>query len=152
MLDQFLSQLNHWDWWVFGVAMILLDVFAPGAVFLWLGISAGVVGGIIFFVPDLSWENQVLTFAILSIVSVVVGRRYLRWKPIETDHPLLNRRGQQYVGRTATLEKPIEHGKGAVRLDDTIWSVTGEDLPAGRAVKIVGVQGTVLEVKEDTGA
>lgn len=148
MLDQYLDQLNHWAWWIFGLGLIVLEVFAPGAVFLWLGIAAGVVGGVVFFVPEMSWEYQVMSFALLSVASVIVGRRYLRWRPIATDHPLLNRRGQQYVGRTATLEKPIEHGNGAVHLDDTIWTVTGQDLDAGTTVKIVGVDGTVLQVEE----
>ncbi len=148
VLDQFLSQLNHWDWWIFGVVMIVLEVFAPGAVFMWLGLAAGVVGGIVFFLPDLSWEHQVLTFSVLAVASVITGRRYLRWRPVATDHPLLNRRGQQYVGRTATLDKAIEHGKGTVRLDDSTWTVSGPDLPAGKTVKIIDVEGIVLKVEE----
>jgi inner membrane protein len=149
MLDPFLEQLNHWDWWIFAIALIILEVFAPGAVFMWLGVAAGIVGGIVFFSPELSWENQVLAFALLSVGSVMAGRRYFRWRPIDTDHPHLNRRGEQNVGRAAILVRAIEHGKGAVRLDDTTWTVTGVDLPEGASVKIVGVEGTVLLVEED---
>lgn len=149
MLDQFLDQLNHWDWWILGLGLLVLEAFAPGAVFLWLGAAAGIVGGIVFVVPDLSWEYQVLAFAILSVVSVIAGRRYLHWRPLATDHPLLNRRGEQYVGRTASLERPMENGKGTIKLDDTTWSVSGKDLPVGTVVKIVGLDGNVLQVEEE---
>jgi membrane protein implicated in regulation of membrane protease activity len=149
MLDPFLEQLNHWDWWIFATVLIILEVYAPSAVFLWLGVAAGGVGGVVFVLPDISWENQVLVFALLSVVSVLVGRRYFRWRPIATDHPFLNRRGEQYVGRSAILVKSIEHGKGAIRLDDSTWSVTGPDLPEGASVKIVGAEGTILLVEED---
>lgn len=149
MLDPFLEQLNHWDWWIFGMALIVLEVFAPGAVFIWLGFSSAIVGGLVFFMPDMSWENQFATFALLSIASVVIGRRYFQWRPIATDHPHLNRRGERYIGRTAKLESAIENGRGAVRLDDTIWHVSGANLPAGARVKITGTEGAMLSVEED---
>ena len=149
MFDPFLEQLNHWDWWIFGMALIVLEVFAPGAVFIWLGFSAAIVGGLVFFVPDMSWENQIATFALLSIASVVIGRRYFKWRPIATDHPHLNRRAERNIGRIATLESAIENGRGAIRLDDTIWHVTGTDLPAGSTVKITGAEGAVLSVEEN---
>lgn len=148
MLDQFLDQVSHWDWWILGLVLITLEALAPAAVFLWLGVAAGIIGGAVFFFPDMSWENQVMAFSLLSVASVIVGRRYLRWRPLATDHPLLNRRGQQYVGRTATVAQPIINGKGSIHLDDTTWTVSGKDLPAGKVVKIVGVDGTVLQVEE----
>jgi hypothetical protein len=40
---------------------------------------------------------------------------------VESDQPKLNRRGEQYVGRTFTLEEPIVNGHGKIRVDDSTW-------------------------------
>jgi membrane protein implicated in regulation of membrane protease activity len=94
-----MESVTYWHWWILAAALIILEVFAPGAFFLWLGIAAGVVGGLIYLAPALGWEYQVLVFSVLSVASILVWRRYFRTTPEETDEPALNRRGEQYVGR-----------------------------------------------------
>ena len=103
---EFLEAASYWEWWILGAALVVLEVFAPGVIFLWMGIAAGVVGLIVLAAPAMEWEIQVLIFAALSVVSVFVARRYLKRKPIETDHPNLNRRGQDLIGRVFTLDEP----------------------------------------------
>ena len=83
----------------------------------------------------------------LSVASIVVSRRYLKRHPIATDRPELNRRGQQYVGRTFTLAEPIENGRGRLHVDDTMWKISGPELAQGRQVRVVGVDGVVLMVE-----
>ena len=140
----FLEGLAFWHWLVLGVVLATIEVFAPGAFFLWLGISAGIVGSVLWVFPGISWELQLLFFAILSIVSVVVARRYLTAHPLETDLPNLNRRGQQYVGRNFTLTEPVINGRGKIQVDDSTWKITCEDCEAGTKVIIDGVDGVVL--------
>ena len=140
----FLEGLAFWHWLVLGVALATIEVFAPGAFFLWLGISAGIVGSVLWVFPGISWELQLLFFAILSILSVVVARRYLTAHPLETDLPNLNRRGQQYVGRNFTLTEPVINGRGKIQVDDSTWKITCEDCEAGTKVIIDGVDGVVL--------
>lgn len=140
----FLESLEFWHWLVLGVVLAIIEVFAPGAFFLWLGISAAIVGAILWLIPGLSWEIQLLVFAILSVASVVIARRYLAAHPLETDLPNLNRRGQQYVGRTFTLEEPVINGQGKIQVDDSTWKITCEDCAAGTKVIINGVDGVVL--------
>ena len=143
-MTEFLEALEFWHWLVFGVALAIIEVFAPGAFFLWLGISAAVVGSILWLIPGMSWELQVLIFAILSFASVVVARRYLKAHPLETDLPNLNQRGQQYVGRVFTLTAPVVNGRGKIQVDDSTWKITCEDCEAGTKVRINGVDGVVL--------
>jgi membrane protein implicated in regulation of membrane protease activity len=140
----FLENLAFWHWLVLGVVLVIIEVFAPGAFFLWLGISAGIVGVILWLAPGLSWELQLLIFAVLSVASVVVARRYLTAHPLKTDLPNLNQRGQQYVGRTFTLEEPVINGQGKIQVDDSTWKITCEDCEAGTKVVINGVDGVVL--------
>lgn len=142
------ASIEFWHWWVAALGLIIVEALAPGAVFLWLGVSAGVVGAILLAAPGLSWEFQVLIFAALSVGSVFGWRVYHKRHPTETDLPTLNRRGEQYIGRVITLDSAIVNHAGKVRLDDTSWKVEGVDLPAGARVRVVGVDGVVLRVEE----
>lgn len=136
-----------WYWWVLAVAFLGLEIVITGFFFLWLAVAAAVVGSLLWLIPTLSFNIQVLLFSLLAIASVVGWWRYGAGKSATSDHPLLNRRGQQYVGRTFNLYEAIENGQGKIKVDDSLWKVHGEDCPAGSKVKIVAVKGTVFEVE-----
>ena len=134
-MEPLFSHLNHWHWWIFAVILLVLEILTPGTFFMWMGISAVVVGLLMLIVP-IGWETQFLLFAIFSVVSIAVGRVYIKRRPIETDRPNLNRRGAQYVGRTFTLSEPIVHGF-ALR---TRRSLSGSAGTAGRSRTPVGLR------------
>ncbi len=145
-----LGKFVFWHWWVLGVGLLVLEMMAPGAFFLWLAVAAGVVGFVVLFAPDLAWEYQILVFAVLSVVSIVAWRIYLRKNPTETDEPLLNRRGAQYVGRVFILDTDMPVGRGKIHVDDTTWRAVcdgGEDIASGSRVKVVDVDGTTLKIE-----
>lgn len=146
-MDEMFGQLNHWHWWILAVLFVVLEVFTPGTYFLFMGIAAAIVGGAVLIAPGMGWEYQVLGFAVLAVAVTVAGRSYLKKRPITTDHPTLNRRGAQYVGRTFTLEEPIVNGLGKIRVDDSTWKISGADCAAGSRVRVSGVDGTVLHVE-----
>ena len=146
-MDALWSSLTYWHWWAFGLALVVVEMAAPGVFFLWLGIAAGLVGFMLLAAPDLSWQTQVFSFAVLSVVSVAAGRWILKRHPIHSDEPRLNRRGEQYTGRVFTLEQPIVNGQGKIRVDDSTWKVEGADCASGTRVRVVGVDGVVLKVE-----
>ena len=143
----FFSEISFWHWFILGVVLTVLEMAAPGVVFLWLGIAAGATGLVVLGIDGLGWQIQILVFAGLSVVSVVSGRLWMRHRPSTTDHPTLNRRGERHVGRVFTLDAPIVNGVGKIRVDDATWKVKGEDLPAGARVKVIAVDGTILRVE-----
>ena len=142
-----LTGFVFWHWWVIGIVLLGIEILAPGFWFLWMAVAAGVVGTILFFVPDMNWQGQVLFFAVLSVASMIGWRAYQRRHPTVSDQPNLNRRGEQYIGRVFTLDEAIVNGTGKIRVDDTTWKVTGNDQPLGAKVKVTGVDGTVLTVE-----
>ncbi len=146
-MNELFGPIVFWHWWIVGVALAAVEIAAPVLVFLWLGIAAGVTGLVLYFVPGISVETQLLIFAAVSVVSVVAQRAYLRRHPIESDDPTLNRRAEQYIGRTFALENAIENGRGKVRVADTLWRVRGEDMAAGVAVRVTGVESATLVVE-----
>lgn len=146
-MAELFADVNHWHWWILGVALLALEVMAPGTFFMWMGISAGVVGLMLLVLPSMGWEYQLLFFAIFSIASIFLWRRYFKRHPVVSDHPTLNLRGAQYVGRTFTLSEPIVNGHGKVRVDDSTWKISGSDCEAGSKVKVVDVDGVVFKVE-----
>ena len=142
-----LQQLTYWHWFILAAILIILEVFAPGAFMLWIGIAAGVVGTVLYFVPGMTWEYQFILFSLAAVGSIVAWRSYRAKHPVVTDEPTLNRRGAQYVGRVFTLDAPIVNGIGKIRVDDSTWKIEGADCPAGTKVKVVGIENTVLKVE-----
>ena len=138
---------DFWAWGLLGLILVIIEIMVPGVVFLWIGIAAFIVGAVLLVLPDLSVQFQGALFAVLSVVSVLGGRAYLRRHPLQTTDNNLNRRGHQYIGRAFTLDEPIVNGKGKLHVDDTIWRIEGEDdLQAGTKVRVTGVDGVVLVV------
>lgn len=137
---------DHWAWFVLGILLVVVEIFAPSSFFLWLGVAAGAVGVIVFFIPTIGWPVQIALFAILSIIAVLIGRRVFVPNKQPTDHPTLNRRGEQYIGRHFTLESPIVNGVGWVRIGDSRWRVLGPDLPAGSVVEVTAYDSSDLIV------
>jgi membrane protein implicated in regulation of membrane protease activity len=141
------SHIDHWHWWILAVVLLVLEAFAPGTFFMWMGISAGVVGLLVLMMPDVGWEYQVFAFSVLSVLSILVWRFYFGKHPVQTDQPSLNRRGEQYLGRTFTLSQPMINGSGKIHVDDTSWKIHGDDCASGSKVKVIGVDGVILKVE-----
>ncbi len=145
MSDMFVT-LGTWNWLIFGVILMALELLAPGVFLFWLGLAALLVGLLSFaFAP--SWQLQILLFALFAVAAVPLWRRLAtRAAAPAQDNPYLNRRAAALVGREFTLEKPIVDGNGTVRVDDTVWRVAGPDTPAGSRVRIVQADGARLTV------
>jgi membrane protein implicated in regulation of membrane protease activity len=145
MLETF-AALGVWDWFIAGGLLLVLEVLAPGVFMLWLGLAALLVGIISLFV-DWSWQAQFIAFAVFSVLAIPLWRRLATGVGGKTDQPFLNRRAEALVGRIFTLEKPIVDGSGTIGIDDTVWRITGSDIPAGSRVKVTRVDGTALRVQ-----
>jgi inner membrane protein len=145
-----IASLGAWNWIILGGILLAIEVMAPGTFILWLGLSAILVG-IISFAIEWSWQAQGVAFAVLSIVSLVVWRRIGKRVKDDNDQPFLNRRAQAFVGRVFTLDKPIVGGAGTVRIDDSIWRITGPDCAAGSRIKIARADGVTLFVEPAEG-
>lgn len=141
-----MEHLTHWHWWIAAVVLLVLEIFAPGTFFMWMGVAAVVVGLLAYLFSDMLWTYQLLIFSILSVVTIIVWRRYQVQHPEVSDQPTLNRRGAQYIGRTFTLQEPIVDGQGKIKVDDTTWKIRGPDCATNTHVVVTGVDGTMLLV------
>ncbi len=143
-MQQFLPFLGGWTWWVIVGLLLLVELILPGIFFMWLALAAAVIGIVDIFV-DLSWQIEIAAFAVLSILFVLFVRPRLQLQRGDTSN--LNQRMYDYVGRAYVLEDAIVNGRGKVRIDDTLWVVTGSDRGKGEWVKIKAVDGVKLVVE-----
>ncbi|MDD3444659.1 MAG: NfeD family protein [Zavarzinia sp.] len=136
-----------WYWYALAVALIVLEILAPGVIFLWLAVGCAATGTLMLVVPDLAVTYQFVVFAIGSALSLLLGRGLLRDWLTSPAVAGLNQREKALIGREAVLIQAIAGGTGRVRLDDTSWTVTGPDLPEGTRVRVVDAEGTRLTVE-----
>jgi membrane protein implicated in regulation of membrane protease activity len=134
-------------WAVVALLLFAAEAMAPGAFMLWLGLAAAAVFLIVLVVPGVPVLAQIAAFVLLSFVSIQVYRTWFRGREPRSDQPSLNRRAEALVGRVVPLEQAIVNGHGRVQIADAFWDVTGPELPAGTAVRIVASRGMSLLVE-----
>ncbi|MEI7599694.1 MAG: NfeD family protein [Aestuariivirga sp.] len=145
-MEQLFPILGNWVWFVAAGIFLLLELVSPGVFFIWLGIAAALTG-VIDNLHDLTWQGELAVFAVLAVISVVVGRRFYNGPAMEpADNPFLNRRQLGYVGRSFTLKQPIVNGRGKLTIEDTVWEIEGPDMDAGTRIKVTAVNDMTLVV------
>jgi membrane protein implicated in regulation of membrane protease activity len=139
-----------WYWWMLAMLLLAIELLAAGFFFLWMAFAAGITGVVLLLIPSISLAAQVMIFSVVSFCSIILWRKYGKsYSRVETDHPLLNQRGAQYIGRVFTLIDAVVNGQGKVKIGDSLWTVSAnEDYPAGTKVKVTGVDGTILQVEK----
>jgi membrane protein implicated in regulation of membrane protease activity len=140
------TEIVFWHWWAFAALLMVVELLAPGIFFLWIAEAAFVTGAVLWVIPGLRWEWQLVWFSLLSVLSIAIARRLIRRHPIVGDHPWLNQRASQYIGRVFVLDQPIANGEGKLRIDDSTWRIVGADTPAGGRVSVIGAEGVKLRV------
>lgn len=93
---------THWFWLSLGLILGVAEMVAPGFFLMWLGLAAIIVGVLDYFLP-ITVAYQVAMFAILSVLTVFAGKKFLQQNPIETTDPKLNDRGARLTGEVVNM-------------------------------------------------
>jgi len=138
------------------VALLLMaaEAVIPGAFLLWMGFAAAAVFLGVLLVPGIPELAQVAAFMVLSFISIQIYLKLVRGKgrERESDHPTLNRRAVQHVGKVAALERAIHAGSGRVKIGDAFWTVEGPELPEGTLVRVVAVAANGVNLQVEAAA
>ena len=136
----------HWVWLGLGLLLAIGEMTIPGVFLIWMAGAALITGLFAWLAPaGIAW--QVLLFAVLSILFVFTGRRWLRRHPVEAADPQMNHRGARAVGETVVVSQVIAGGQGRVRLGDSEWLAKGPDAEPGTRMRVTGADGVVLLVE-----
>ncbi len=138
---EFFDGLTHWHWLALAAAVLGVRALMPfgmaytlGRGVLALGLAAGIVGLALAAAPGLTGFQQLA----LAVVASVAGATGLNWWA-ERGY----RRAERYLDRIFTLTQAIVAGRGEIEIEGQSWSIRGSDLPAGAAIKVVGIAETV---------
>ena len=131
---------------VVALALGAAEAFLPGVFLLWIALALGLVGLVdLALAPGILAEIAI--FAVAAAVFVAIGRRVYgsldRAAP-----PIPLSRAHGLLGRQFVLTNAIVNGIGTMAVDDSVWRVTGPDLPAGAKVKVSAVvDGSLVRVE-----
>ncbi|MBX3700965.1 MAG: NfeD family protein [Dokdonella sp.] len=141
--------LGHYGWWLLALALVGVEMIAPGYFMLWIGIAAAAMGVVTWLAPALPALAQAVLFALFGVASCLVYWWFIR--PLaeqRDDQPLLNRRGERMIGRHVIVSEAFINGRGKVKVGDGEWLGEGsEDVAAGTKVEVVALRGTTLVVR-----
>ena len=132
-------------WLIAGLVLLAVEVAAPGAFMMWLGLAAFGTG-LVVLGTGIGFEFQVLTCGVLAAISLTIGMR-LRRRPTRVN--------TQQAGLTGRSAIALQfHGReGRVRVGDSDWAArtpSGVAEPAaGARLRVEGVDGTVLIVRPE---
>ena len=133
-------------WLVAALVLGIAELLVPGVFLIFLAIAAAITALASYVLPDLPPVAQVVAFALWSVVSVWIGRRWYRDYPVESDLRL-NDRARGLIGEIVTVDAELRQGRGRVRIGDGSWPATGPDLPQGATARIVAVEGGIVAVE-----
>ena len=152
MFGEIEAGFSFWSWLIFGVILMAIELFMPGVFVVWIGFAA-VISGIIFSIfTDLTLSYQLLTFAILSIICVILGwyiYGQVLTKSSRKDYQTLNNGAESFIGNEYSLLEDVVNGRSKAKVGDTVWLVQAPDgLKQGAKVIVESVDGVVLKVKK----
>lgn len=146
ILSHYLPTLSYWHWYGVAVVLLILEFLLMTSGFLlWLAIAAGAVGLLLWLFPLFAWPYQMLVFSLGGIVCSVVWWAFLLG---HRSVKMGRRKGEQFKGKVFTLGAAIIAGKGTLSIGNSVWRVTGPDLPAGSKVRVVNVEKGSLQVRK----
>jgi len=130
---------------VAGLVLLGIEIVAPGAFMMWLGLAAFGTG-LVVLATGIGFELQVVTCGVLAAITLAIGIRF-RNRPTR-----LNTQQAGLAGRTVTA-LTFTGREGRVRLGDSDWSArVPTDVPEpapGARLRVEGVDGTVLIVRPE---
>ncbi len=148
-MSVFFSELSSWHWLILGMLLLGLEVLGTAGFLLGIALAALLQAVILFVVPEMEWQLQLLVFALASVIFTLLYWRLFRRFNDQSDQPLLNDRAAQLIGRQLVLAGPIENGLGRIQIGDTLWRAQSDaNISVGSKIEIIGSQGMVLVVKQ----
>ncbi|WGW01122.1 NfeD family protein [Vibrio sp. YMD68] len=145
---EFLDSINHWHWLAFGLALLAMELLGTAGYFLWLGISALIVGVILSSLP-MSWQLQWVSFGVFSLITTWLWwRKQIKNDTQDDKNRDLNQKQKQLVGKILTVSEDLPAGSCRLKVGDSTWKAeTSQAISSGQTIKIIGVDGITLKVE-----
>ena len=147
--------LLYWHWLVFGMILIITEIFVPSFTIFWFGLGAIIVAVILLLAPDLPVAWQLFVWAVASCIFTFLWFKFFR--------PLMRDRTKAGISREAALgesgqviKAPEPGGRGLVRFTTPLlgsdeWQFISEQpVATGDRVFVKEISGNTLIVEKRT--
>jgi len=140
-----------WLWIYAGLALMLLELVAPGFVLCFFGLSAATVGVLRFVFGEaftVTW--QLAAFSFFSVLYIVLLRRALKKVFVGSRVETKTDFDHESVGRTGRVTEAINPPlTGRVMIGDAEWTATSDrPIVAGADVRVVAQSNLTMKVEE----
>jgi membrane protein implicated in regulation of membrane protease activity len=140
--------VSWWHWIVLGLVLLMVEMSTGTFVILGLGVAAILVGALDYFMA-LSFTSEVIIWAVLSILSFMAWKRWMK-----VEHVSSTGQSDYSIGTQGTVTEDIDpHNRGKVTFDisvlgNTSWTATStQSISKDARVKIVEIHGQLIEVE-----
>ncbi|MBU8872040.1 MAG: NfeD family protein [Gemmatimonadales bacterium] len=141
-------------WFIAGLALVLAEFMVPGVILVFFGVGAWITALTSWLGWTDGWTSQLMTFAISSIVLLVVLRRRFRSRFFgyvgNTQNPDENM--DEFTGKSVKVIADIAPGDdtGRVEFKGASWKATSDTpIITGALAVIVSVDGINLKVRPE---
>lgn len=146
-------QPAYWHWLVFGMLLILAELFIPSFTILWFGLAAVVVSVLILVLPEISLAWQLFVWAIASCLMTFLW--FYLFKPKMVDRTQAGIAREAIIGQTGqVIRAPVDGRDGMVRfavpvLGSDEWAFFCSDaVVSGDRVVVKEIAGNTLIVEK----
>lgn len=133
-------------WFALMIGFIILEAVTASLVSVWFAVGA--LGGCICALAHMGTTATVTVFAIVSLVTLILFRRFYK-KGFEKKHVPTN--ADRIIGKTAVTKSAIvpDGEVGSVAIDGKIWSaVSDEYIGENEKVEVERITGVKLVVRK----
>lgn len=140
-----------WVWAVLGIILLAAEIMITGTLYtLWFSISALCVSILLWLFPETSYAVQFAVFAVLSLGSLFIWRRY--YKKTDINYRVGQSQGEE-IGRIGTVTVNTGPNQtGTIHFTQGLmgskeWmAVSDAPIEAGSNAAVVAVEGNTLRI------
>lgn len=133
-------------WLLIAICAFAIDVLTSN--FCFMLFSIGAVVAAVCGALGVPFVIQIVIFAVLSIISLVIGYPWLKrkYKNMHKNTPLME---ETYIGKVLESDKEIIN-KSLVKVNGEYWTVIneGDVINKGEKFMITGIEGIKLKIKK----
>ena len=146
-------KISYTYWLVFGMLLIIAEIFLPSFTIFWFGLGAILLGGVLFFFSDVNLSWQLFLWAAASCLFTLLW--FKLFKPMMTDRTTAGISKEAILGESGLVVKiPAENKHGIVRFTTPLlgsdeWSfICEEAVNPGDRVFVKDISGNTLIVEK----
>ncbi|TXJ10613.1 MAG: NfeD family protein [Acinetobacter sp.] len=132
--------LDPSNWFLFGIALAVFEIFIPSFTIFWFGLAAIIVSGLVWLLPNIPEPIQILIWLILSIIITIGWFKYI--KPLSKDRTKAGLSREATIGQVGMVIRTIpEHNEVIVRFP---MPILGTDEWTCRCLETINIGDKVI--------